>query len=127
MFRIMGRPVLGAAALVAALAAGCSSPCGGRTCRKEPPGPPAVVPAAVPAPAAAGGPGAPPGGATVPAAPYGGQKTCPVTGEALGAMGTPVAVTVRAQTVYVCCRGCAAKAQADPEKTLAAVAAERAR
>lgn len=123
MVRNMLRPLLGAAAagLLVALAAGCSSPCGGRTCRKEPPGPPAA-----PAPAAVL-PGVPPGGASAAAAPYGGQKTCPVTGEELGSMGKPVAVTVKGQTVYVCCRGCAAKAQADPDKTLAAVAAERAR
>ncbi len=112
MVRNMVRPLLGAApGLLVALAAGCSSPCGGRTCRKEPPGPPAAAP-----------PSAPPR-----RPPYGGQKTCPVTGEELGSMGRPVPVTLKGQTVYVCCRGCAAKAQADPDKTLAAVAADRAR
>ncbi len=34
---------------------------------------------------------------------YAGQKTCPVTGEALGSMGAPVPVTVKGQTIYVCC------------------------
>lgn len=123
MERNMLRPALGVAALLVALAAGCSSPCGGRTCRKEQPGPSPVA-SSLPAPTAAGSPAAPPGGV---AAPYGGQKRCPVTGEELGSMGQPVPVNVRGQTVYVCCRGCAAKAQADPDKTLAAVAAERAR
>ena len=59
--------------------------------------------------------------------PYGGQKTCPITSEELGSMGKPVAVTLKGETVYVCCRGCAAKAQANPDKTLAAVAADRGR
>jgi hypothetical protein len=49
-----------------------------------------------------------------------------VTGEELGSMGEPVAVTVGGRAVYVCCRGCAKRAEADPTKTLAAVAAERA-
>jgi hypothetical protein len=106
-------------ALLVPLVTGCSSPGGCRTCRKESPGPPPAPPPALPGPAAA---------APTPAAlPYGGQKTCPVTGEELGSMGSPVAVTVKGQAVYVCCRGCAAKAQADPDKTLAAVAADRAR
>ena len=41
-------------------------------------------------------------------------------------MGEPVAVTVRGRTVYVCCRGCAKRALADPTTTIAAVEAERA-
>lgn len=57
--------------------------------------------------------------------PYGGQKTCPVTGEPLGSMGTPIAVTVKGQTVYVCCRGCVAKVQNDPDGYLRKVQAER--
>ena len=126
-------------ALVVPLVAGCSSPGGCRTCRKESPrrepaplgyNLPAeerarVLPAAPPGPVASG-PESPPA-APKAAGPYGGQKTCPVTGEELGSMGPPVAVTVKGETVYVCCRGCAGKAQADPDKTLAAVAAERAR
>lgn len=106
MLKQLLRTVLGgvAVALLVPLLAGCSSPGGCRTCRKEPPAP---VPTA--------------------ALPYGGQKTCPVTGEELGSMGKPVAVTLKGETVYVCCRGCAAKAQANPDKTLAAVAADRGR
>lgn len=117
-----------AVALLVPLVAGCSSPGGCRTCRKESPGrEPAPLGYNLPAAPAPALPAAPPGGAPVVAAPYGGQKACPVTGEELGSMGKPVAVTVKDQTVYVCCRGCAARAQADPDKTLAAVAAEQAR
>ncbi|MBY0514192.1 MAG: hypothetical protein K2P78_09820 [Gemmataceae bacterium] len=47
--------------------------------------------------------------------------------EELGAHGTPIPVTVRGQTVYVCCRGCVKRVQADPDKYLAKVAEERAR
>lgn len=114
-------------ALLVPFITGCSSPGGCRTCRKESPAPPAAaLPVANPA---AGGlaQAPPPGVPAVATAPYGGQKTCPVTGEELGSMGTPVPVTLKGQTVYVCCRGCAGKAQADPDKALAAVAAERAR
>lgn len=113
-------------ALLAPILAGCSGPGGCRTCRKEPPGAPASEPPPMTAPAAAG-PGVTSGGLVAAGAPYGGQKLCPVTGEELGSMGTPIAVTVGGQTVYVCCRGCAGKAQADPERTLAAVAAGRPR
>mgnify|MGYP002780604414 CR=1 FL=1 len=116
-------------ALLLPLVTGCSSPGGCRTCRKEPPGPAPTRPADNPtagvvAPAL---PLGPPGVPAVAAAPYGGQRTCPVTGEELGSMGQPIPVTVKGETVYVCCRGCAGKAQADPDKTLAAVAAERRR
>lgn len=103
------------AALLAA-AAGCSGTRGCRSCK-----PPTAPDAATlpPQPPAIAAPG--------PAARYGGQVRCPVTGEELGSMGDPLPVSVRGETVYVCCRGCAAKAQADPGKTLAAVAADRAR
>lgn len=57
---------------------------------------------------------------------YGGQKTCPVMGEELGSMRPPIPVTVKGQTVYVCCRGCASKVQRDPDTYLAKVLAERA-
>jgi hypothetical protein len=57
--------------------------------------------------------------------PYGGQKTCPVTGEELGSMGPAIPVTVNGQTVYVCCRGCAAKVQREPDTYLAKALAER--
>lgn len=60
-------------------------------------------------------------------APYGGQRTCPVMDEELGAHGTPIPVTVRGQTIYVCCKGCVRRVQADPDRYLAMVAEERAR
>lgn len=34
------------------------------------------------------------------------QKNCPVTGEPLGSMGTPVKVTVEGREAFVCCEGC---------------------
>lgn len=101
---------------------GCSSGC----CRNQsqaelaPPKPGAeatALPAATNPPAAT---------ATAAQSPYGGQKTCPVTGEALGSMGPAVPVTVQGETVYVCCPGCAAKIKRDPDGYLAKVRAERA-
>jgi len=59
------------------------------------------------------------------AAALGGQKTCPVTGEPLGSMGPPVPVTVKGQTIYVCCAGCADTVQAEPDLYLAKVMQER--
>jgi hypothetical protein len=58
--------------------------------------------------------------------PYGGQKTCPVMGNELGAMGSPIPVNVLGDTVFVCCRGCVSKLQRDPDRYLAKVMAERA-
>ena len=34
------------------------------------------------------------------------QKTCPVTDEPLGSMGTPIKVTVEGREVFLCCKGC---------------------
>jgi hypothetical protein len=34
------------------------------------------------------------------------QKVCPVSGEPLGSMGTPIKVTVEGRDVFVCCAGC---------------------
>ncbi len=60
------------------------------------------------------------------ARPYGGQKTCPVMeGEALGSMGPAIPVTVKGETIYVCCQGCAKRVKADPDRYLAKVMAER--
>jgi YHS domain-containing protein len=56
---------------------------------------------------------------------YGGQKTCPVTDEKLGKMGTPVPVTIKGQTIYVCCQGCVETVQSDPDVYLTKAARER--
>lgn len=115
-------------ALLVPLLAGCSSLDGCRTCRKEPSGP-TLAPAVPVATRGGAGPALSSGPSSTPTAalPYDGQKTCPVTGEELGSMGKPVAVALKGETVYVCCRGCAAKARETPDETLAAVAADRRR
>jgi hypothetical protein len=46
------------------------------------------------------------------------QKTCPVTGQPLGAMGKPVKMVVKGHTVFLCCTGCKKKLLADPDKYL---------
>jgi len=48
------------------------------------------------------------------------QKTCPVSGEALGGMGTPVKKFVGDKVVFLCCKSCNKKFDADPEKYIAA-------
>lgn len=58
---------------------------------------------------------------------WGGQKTCPVTGEALGSMGDPIAVQVQGHAVWVCCEGCVAAVKDDPDKSLQYVQKERGR
>lgn len=47
------------------------------------------------------------------------QKTCPVSGETLGSMGTPVKVMVGDKAVFLCCKSCRKKLLADPDKYLA--------
>lgn len=47
------------------------------------------------------------------------QQVCPVSGEALGSMGTPIKVTVQDRDVYLCCEACKDKLLADPEMYLA--------
>jgi hypothetical protein len=47
-------------------------------------------------------------------------------GKELGSMGPAVPATVRGETFYVCCRGCVAKLQRDPDGYLAKVRADRA-
>jgi Cu(I)/Ag(I) efflux system membrane fusion protein len=46
------------------------------------------------------------------------QSICPVTGNPLGEMGVPVKITLRGNTVFLCCPGCVGKAKADPDGTL---------
>jgi len=47
------------------------------------------------------------------------QKVCPVSGETLGEMGTPIKVTVKGRDVFLCCPSCRKKIEADPDKYLA--------
>ncbi len=48
------------------------------------------------------------------------QEWCVVmTDERLGSMGAPIKVMLKEQPVFVCCKGCKKKAEADPDKTLA--------
>ncbi|MBI1314310.1 hypothetical protein GC176_23695 [bacterium] len=49
------------------------------------------------------------------------QHMCPVSGEMLGTMGTPIKVTLKGQDVWLCCDGCRDKAEADPDAVLAKV------
>ena len=46
------------------------------------------------------------------------QRVCPVTGDQLGDMGVPIKVRVQDRDVFVCCKGCVAKVQKEPEKYL---------
>jgi hypothetical protein len=56
------------------------------------------------------------------------QEWCAVsTDSRLGSMGPPPKLTVKDQPVFICCKGCQKKALGDPDKTLAAVAALKAR
>jgi YHS domain-containing protein len=50
------------------------------------------------------------------------QSVCPVSGQRLGGMGTPLRVTINGQTLYVCCKGCVARVEKDPAKYFAKVA-----
>jgi hypothetical protein len=51
------------------------------------------------------------------------QKFCAIqTKNRLGSMGAPVKLTIKGQPVFLCCNMCVAKAQANPDKTLASIA-----
>ncbi len=49
------------------------------------------------------------------------QKVCPVMDEPLGGMGTPIKVMVGDKPIYLCCKGCIKKIQAEPAKYLTMV------
>lgn len=105
------RTVLATALFVAALA-GCSSD------RPKPPAPTGT--SAVPADevAAERAKLSPDDRALVDA-----QEWCAVSAEErLGAMGPPLKLDLNGQPVFVCCKGCKRKTEADPEKTLKAAA-----
>lgn len=55
------------------------------------------------------------------------QRLCPVSDEPLGSMGVPLRANVRGTPVFVCCKGCLAKAVAHPDATLAKVAESKTR
>ncbi len=46
------------------------------------------------------------------------QRLCPVGGEPLGTMGVPHKITIKGQTVFLCCEGCESKAVQSPETVL---------
>ena len=51
------------------------------------------------------------------------QEWCVVsTDERLGSMGPPLKLDIKSQPVFVCCKGCKRKAEADPDMTLKTVA-----
>ena len=48
------------------------------------------------------------------------QEWCVVmTDERLGSMGPPVKLTIKGETVFICCKGCKKSAEAKPDETLA--------
>ncbi len=52
------------------------------------------------------------------------QRLCPVTGEELGSMGSPIPVTISGRTIHVCCEACVASVKKNPAKYFAKVAQE---
>ena len=51
------------------------------------------------------------------------QEWCAVsTDERLGSMGPPIKLDIKGTPVFICCKGCKRKAEADPDATLATVA-----
>jgi YHS domain-containing protein len=53
------------------------------------------------------------------------QKVCPVSGEPLGSMDKPYKMTVKGQTIFLCCQGCEEAVQKDPDKYLAKLKEEK--
>ena len=48
------------------------------------------------------------------------QRYCPImTQVKLGEMGPPIKLTIKGQSVFLCCGGCRKAAEKDPDKTLA--------
>lgn len=51
------------------------------------------------------------------------QEWCVIsTDERLGSMGAPIKLMIKDQAVFICCKGCKRKAEANPDETLAKVA-----
>lgn len=59
--------------------------------------------------------------------PGGDQKSCPISGKALGSMGAPVRIMMEGQPLFLCCKGCVDEAREDPKKTLKRVEELKAR
>ena len=53
------------------------------------------------------------------------QKVCPVMDEPLGSMGQPIKVMVGDKPIFLCCKGCIKKIQAEPAKYLEMVYGKR--
>ena len=47
------------------------------------------------------------------------QKLCPVSGEHLGSMDTPLKVTAAGKTFFLCCKGCSKDVAANPAEVVA--------
>lgn len=53
------------------------------------------------------------------------QKVCPVSGEPLGSMGTPIKVTVGDESAFVCCDGCVEELKKNFDKLTAKLEAPK--
>lgn len=49
------------------------------------------------------------------------QRFCPIRNDLLGSMGVPVKLTIEGVLVFICCKGCVAEAQRNPEETISKV------
>lgn len=49
------------------------------------------------------------------------QRICPIMQQPLGTHGTPIKLTIHGEDLFVCCRGCVRKAEADPAHYLAQI------
>ncbi len=101
-------------------------------CRKEPAAAPPAPAQPAPAAAPADAPAADAGKAATIEAAFASlsaedralavkQKICPVSGEALGEMGTPMKIAVAGQEVFICCESCKDPLLEDPAKHLAKI------
>ena len=52
------------------------------------------------------------------------QKTCPVSGDPLGVMGTPIKLNVKGHDVFICCPGCKEPLEENPDEYLAKLGLE---
>jgi hypothetical protein len=46
------------------------------------------------------------------------QRLCPVSEEPLGSMGVPYKMTIKGQTIFLCCKGCESEVSKEPDKFL---------